>query len=261
MNEETPYEVARRLHAQGVAVAEVERTLRSMGLDEVDARIAARAGRGEVGTASPVVVDVATASSLPLNPPEEKPTHPCPVHPDWPVAATCGRCGKFFCAQCVREAGLTAMPESGQCPACEKLAPPKELVGISGWLLLPALQLITTPISLVGTLVQDIRGMSNPVIAAPLMVEAIATVLLISYSLITAVHFFQRKKRAVPMMLGLYAATIGFTVLGAMLVAWVENIVGKSSEVDSTSTRGLTSSVVWIVYFLQSKRVKNTFTR
>jgi len=241
VSEETPYQLARRLRAQGTAPEEIERQLRAMGLEADDVRIAVRAGRGESGIASPVLIDApAPMPELADAPPAEAPAHPCPSHEKWPVAATCVRCGKFFCHQCLRDAGFTGFPASKQCPACEKTHPHEVVAGIGGWLILPALQIIIAPLAY-GVVAALGFGSAKPDAIA----SAVICVLLAAYSGFTAVQFFQRRKLAVPLMLGFYASSVLF------------GLIGESSN----ALRGLGSSVIWFAYFLQSERVKNTFTR
>jgi hypothetical protein len=242
VSEETPFQVARRLHAQGVAPEEIERELRGMGLDADDVRIASRAARGEAGVASPVLRDEpAPLPSLADAPPAEAPAHPCPQHEKWPVAATCGRCGKFFCHQCLRDAGLTQFPVSKQCPDCEKTHPQAEkLVGLGGWLFFPAMQITVAPLAY-GVIAALAFRSANPEAIA----GAVISVLLAAYSGFTAMQFFQRRRLAVPLMLGFYVLTV------------LSSLISESSS----AVRGLASTIIWFAYFLMSERVKNTFTR
>lgn len=241
MSEETPYQVARRLHAQGVEPEEIERELRGMGLDEDDVRIASRAALGASGVTSPVSSDEpATTPSLDEAPPAEAPAHPCPHHAQWPVAATCARCGGFFCHQCLRDAGFTKLPASKQCPACEKSHPKETVAGIGGWLFFPALQITIAPLAY-GIFAAVAFGAAKPEAIA----GAVICVLLAAYSGFTAWQFFLRRRITVPLMLGFYASSVLF---------------GLISE-KSSALRGLGSSIIWFGYFLRSERVKNTFTR
>lgn len=261
---ETPYELAKRLHAQGTASIEVERALRALGLDEDEARIAARAGRGEAGLApSAPVAALAQEPELPSEPPTEAPAHPCPTHAQWPVVATCARCGKFICARCLTEAGWLRLPASNQCPECETRAP--VLQGIGGWLVLPAIHIaVVAPLSGGAALVQDVMALpklSGPLLA-PVLVEAFFYASYLAFALFTAIAFFQKKQRAVNLMIIFYGLAILSALLSIALTGWIEGITGEkvSEKDDVTQTgRAMVTSVIWIAYFLQSKRVKATF--
>lgn len=266
MSDETPYALAQRLHREGLAADAVEAALRERGLSEEDARVAARAGRGEAGHATPVVVDVPTPPALPVEPPKDSPSHPCPKHDAWPVRATCVRCGAFFCAKCITDAGLKVAPASKQCPDCEvKFPVAVGPAGIGGWLLLPALQLVVTPLNLVATFINDLTALSeNTDFVAPVVIEAVLSLLLLGYSVVTGIHFFGRRRRAVPLMLGFYAATWVYSVLDALLGDWVAALAATEGAAGGNGAhvlRGGGFAVVWFAYFLQSKRVKATFTR
>jgi hypothetical protein len=261
---ESPYALARRLHQQGVNPAEIERQLLGLGLDAADARIAARAGRGEAGVA-PTLESLRPppVAELPTEPPGVAPTHPCPRHAAWPVAASCSRCGNFFCTKCVTEAGLTRLPESGQCPECERRAPVR--AGIAGWLVLPAINVsLGGPITAIASILQDFQSLyelEGPV-TAPLYVEMLFYTGYLLFSVFTATQFFGRKKRAVPLMIAFYAAGMFSVLLGAVLIAWMEALLGQpiESKADGSEVRAIVGGVIWIAYFLRSQRVKQTFT-
>ena len=259
---ETPYALAKRLHSLGAQTTEVERALRALGLDADEARIAARAGRGEAGM-SPLADRVPAQSELPGGPPTEAPKHPCPLHSEWPVLATCSRCGKFICARCVSEGGLLALPVSRQCPTCEARFPVAQ--GIGGWLVLPALHLCAVaPLTAGAGIVQDLVVLPRltGAVIAPVLVELLFNASFLAFAIYTAIAFFRRKRRAVTLMILFYVAVMGSAVLGIALSAWVASLNGNQGGAEESvvqSGRAFISGVVWIAYFLQSKRVKATF--
>jgi hypothetical protein len=251
---ETPYEVARRLQAQGVSAAEIERTLGETGLDEDEVRIVTRAACGASNG----------PASMAELPPSEPPSHPCPTHPQWPVAATCGRCGKFFCQQCVRDAGLAALPESKQCPDCERTHPKDaSLAGIGGWLLFPAFQIATAPLVLGSNLISELRVDFAPAFLAPLVTECVFFGAGLVYSLVAAVYFFRRRRHAVPLMIGFYVLGLIIACMNVGVAAWVAAIAGTSATGETVVgvMRAVMAAAVWVPYFVVSKRVKQTFTR
>lgn len=261
---ESPYALAKRLHAQGTGGPEVERALRERGLDADEAHIAARAGRGEAGVAPGAPVpELELERELPAEPPSEAPAHPCPRHLEWPVIATCPRCGRFVCARCVTEAGLLRLPDSKQCPECEARAPVGK--GISGWLVLPAIHIaVVAPLSGVAALVQDVMALPkvSGALLAPVLIEASFYASYLAFALYTAIAFFQKKQRAVMLMIIFYVLAIMSALLSIALTGWIEGITGNKvpdPEGTTQTVRALGTSTIWIAYFLQSKRVKATF--
>lgn len=263
---ETPYALAKRLHTQGAASVEIERALRERGLDEDEARIAARAGRGEAGFSLAVATPGAQPAQpveFPEEPPSEAPAHPCPSHAAWPVVGTCSRCGKFFCSRCLKDAGFVRVPASNQCPTCEARFP--HVQGIGGWLVLPALHVtVVGPLSALAGVVQDAMALpklSGPLLA-PVLIELLANASYLALTIYAAVLFFQKKRRAVPMMIAFYSAAMLLAVLSLVLSGWIESITGTALGEKDTVTqvgRVFISSLVWIAYFGQSKRVQATF--
>jgi hypothetical protein len=264
---ETPYEVARRMHAAGSSPAEVISALVAKGLAEDEARIAARAGRGEAGLApaeqllqpSPAL---ARPPELATEPPALAPAHPCPRHPAWPVSGTCTRCGSFFCHRCLTEAGLMRPPESGLCADCEKRGDSRAPAGIGGWLVLPTLQIVFAPVGYVVTVVRELTAATDsPILLGPILVESIWFLALTIFAVYTAICFFQKRKRTIPLMLAFYTSGVLSAVLGAILHAWLVSLIGKPFEDDSAVglVRGVVALVVWGLYFLRSERVARTF--
>lgn len=265
--EESPYQLAKRLHASGVAEGDVEKALIARGLSQDEARIAARAGRGEAGFALGVEPAAAerspSALDLASQPPVEAPTHPCPVHPAWPVTGTCSRCGKFFCDACVTAAGLTSRPLEKRCPECAEREPASTETGLGGWLILPAIHLVISPIQLVMVIVQDLNALAQrtPVVL-PVTLELVIQLLHLAFCLFAAVQFFRRKKSAPMTMVGFYALNIMTAFISAALGSWVLSELHTTNPQDTTAVdigRAVISSTIWIAYFTSSTRVRSTF--
>jgi hypothetical protein len=179
------------------------------------------------------------------------------------VLATCVRCGKFICHRCLTESGWRQLPESKQCPECETRAP--VLQGIGGWLILPALHIaVVAPLSGGVRLVQDVMALPklSGQLLAPVLVEAFFYAAYLAYALFTALAFFQKKQRAVSLMIIFYVLAIFSALLSIGLTGWIEGITGENvgeKEAGMQTARTIVSGVIWIAYFLQSKRVKATF--
>lgn len=71
-----------------------------------------------------------------------------------------------------------------------------------------------------------------------------------AYSFFTAIQFFAKKRHAVPMMLGFYALNMTSAL-----------VVVDAGRRDFELGRAFGTSLIWITYFLRSKRVERTFTR
>jgi hypothetical protein len=147
-----------------------------------------------------------------------------------PVAGTCPRCGKFVCARCAPR----ALDNDLMCTDCVARTTPEGGEGIGGWLILPAIGVVLTPIA-------GLAGMVAALSTAPF--QACLSGGLGIYGLICAVTFFQRKRNAPMLMIGLYIANA---------------VVGMSM---GSGIRSVGLATVWIAYFLRSERVKRTFVR
>jgi hypothetical protein len=158
--------------------------------------------------------------------------HPCPVHAEMPVGGTCSRCGKFVCIRCAPQlaAGDARCEE---CRAREQTASDSE--GIGGWLILPAITVVLTPLAMT---VVAAMAIANGRILVTLLSGLMA-----GFGAVAAFNFFLRKRQAPLFMIAFYA--MGLIVNVAM-------------------TRRLWSagwSLIWIAYFLLSPRVKRTFVK
>jgi hypothetical protein len=148
--------------------------------------------------------------------------------------------------------------------------------GIGGWLVLPLLGLIVTPIRIAIQTVRDLAPAFSPAtwealttpggpaydpMWAPVIVfEAVASFTLVAFTLILLWLFF-RKSRRVPLLMILWLlTTIGLQVADLALAAQIPVI---ASQPDPQSlgelARSAVGALIWIPYFLVSKRVKNTF--
>ena len=188
----------------------------------------------------------------------EAPEHPCPKHAAWPVRAPCDRCGTFYCTQCLHDAGLAL--DTRRCASCEQKPTAQ---GIGGWLIFPSVGLIITPLSLAFLIFQGVQALTSNLkagVATPISIELLMNLALLGFGLYVAVAFFQKRRRAVGLMVGFYAAGLVVLALDTVIASWVGSIVGKDdTDFDPSSMRSVATSIVWIAYFLQSKRVKATF--
>ncbi|NLF31292.1 MAG: DUF2569 domain-containing protein [Planctomycetes bacterium] len=149
-----------------------------------------------------------------------------------------------------------ALPNDPQVPAAPRdtAVPP----AIGGWLVVPA-------VGLVVALVETVAGVVIPLVnrgryaeqGGILLVDLVVSAGVILWLLLAAFRFFARKSRAPETMIavmityvGAQAALIG---LSFMLSA------GVSATAWGSLLAGAAFAVVWVPYFLVSRRVKRTF--
>ncbi|MEB2777392.1 DUF3857 domain-containing protein [Algoriphagus sp. D3-2-R+10] len=140
---------------------------------------------------------------------------------------------------------------------------------IGGWLIIPSIILFSTPLMIIYNLIDgsffyssvwtgaEIYGKGLPVFIA---VSFVFMIVLFSYSILTAIFFFNLRTGAPQMFILLIC--INFVSL--LLEAYVADQFFNELN-DESSARGIFKGVIglfiWIPYFLKSERVKATFTR
>jgi hypothetical protein len=190
----------------------------------------------------------------------------CSLHPEWPVLGTCPRCGKFICDKCLSEGELLELPKSGKCPECEKREPPPQPLG--GWLLLVALHVtIGVPSGLLSLLKEDAALLrdADRTYYAPILVQLVFTMGQLIFTGVAGFAFFGRKRAAVRLMMTFYFLNILAVLVGEGVSRWSDVIAGRATiadvqdltRVELALSCGL--SLLWVVYFAVSKRVKATF--
>lgn len=162
-------------------------------------------------------------------------------------------------------------------PKADVAAPPAlQPRGIGGWLILPALALIITPIRMGFEFVRDFlpvldsdawallatpgSALYHPLWAPLVVFELIANVVMFSFTLWLLVLFFRESKR-VPVLYILWLLLLAAVqVIDQLLVQQMPFLASQLNEdalVDIA--RALVGAAIWIPYFLKSVRVKNTF--
>jgi hypothetical protein len=148
--------------------------------------------------------------------------------------------------------------------------------GIGGWLILPLLGLIITPFLVGFQLVGNIQIVFQPAIWkalttpgsdifhplwAPLIIfEIAANAVMVAFGLII-LWLFVKKSRRVPMLMIIWMVALAVVQVADLALA--RQIPAVAAEPDPQSMRDLFRSVlaavIWVPYFLSSRRVKNTF--
>lgn len=134
--------------------------------------------------------------------------------------------------------------------------------GIGGWLILPAIGLVLSPIFVLlfinsrilpfFTAVQFTEDQSE--LRTMLILDLVVNLAIFAYNIAVAVFFFKKKKILPKLVISLYVLNL-FFLLGDRFIFLTLN----DEQFTLALVRGLLSSFIWIPYFLISKRVKATF--
>jgi len=160
-------------------------------------------------------------------------------------------------------------------PAPERIDP--SLEGLGGWLILPAIGTVLAPFQL-GKGIVDVLAAMSPgtwaVLTTPgsdqyhvwwapvLLTELAVNIGLLVFSLLVAVMFFQRR-RGLPMLyVGYMACLCAAPVLDALLARQLPtNDASDAGATIASLMPTWLATAAWCAYFMQSRRVKSTFTR
>jgi hypothetical protein len=166
--------------------------------------------------------------------------------------------------------------DAGKKPKGSPSAVPDGPRGIGGWLILPLLGLILTPIRVGFSSVRDLApalkpgtwaalttpgaAAYHPLWAPVLVFECVVNGLLIVCSLVLLWLFLRKSHRVPLLMVAWLVAIVAVQVVDLLLVG---QIPAAAAAPDAQGIRDLVrlvlSALIWIPYFLRSKRVKNTF--
>jgi hypothetical protein len=152
-----------------------------------------------------------------------------------------------------------------------------ESAGIGGWLILPAIGLVISPIFQGIWIIRDIVPALNPDVLktlsdpasdnysamwVPTMVfESVTSILMFAFTLWLAYLFFFRKSPRVPrLFIVLLAAQLIIQVIDWVLTKNLPLPAEQSGNgFVSSLGRSIINAAIWIPYFLWSIRVRNTF--
>jgi transglutaminase-like putative cysteine protease len=164
-------------------------------------------------------------------------------------------------------------------PAAAQSSVNPRLAGIRGWLILPAIGVVLSPIVLIVTLVQNLElygaeqwtwltdaasegydALWEPV----LLFELAANLGLLVFFFLLAVMFFQRRRAVPRLYLAMLVASPAVIGLDLWLVSQVPSADLATAEAKESLrdfVRGIAQLLIWGTYFLVSRRVQATFTR
>lgn len=150
--------------------------------------------------------------------------------------------------------------------------------GLGGWLILPAIGLVATPVRLLGTLVSDYfpifqdgswESVTTPGSPAyhylwgPLIIfEIVGNLFFGIFAIVLFVLFLMKSHRFPVLMIALLVVNPLFVILDNFignLIPYLANI--DDPQVYTEIVRGVVGAMIWVPYFLVSKRVRNTFVK
>ena len=170
------------------------------------------------------------------------------------------------------EVGLTPRERAfiEEHPDAQMTTTPSELIGVGGWLgFLTASLIVIGPVfSVLSTFVQhnSARALNPKIIGSPLWSKAqmIDWALILIYCAIRIVAGLLLIKRwkpsTIPIVIAcIWAAGPGVAVVGLFVLDALTPAGANAADVGSTLARPLVFSVIWTIYLLRSRRVKNTY--
>lgn len=144
---------------------------------------------------------------------------------------------------------------------------------IGGWLVLPMIGLIFTPIRVLNFLISNdyfnqkvwdvlldsSSTMYSPALVSVSMAELVVNVAFLVYSVLL-VSLFSKRRSSVPrLMVIFYAVNFCFVLCDYMLVQALNLPTADTTDTIRTITGALVGAAIWIPYFKLSERVKATF--
>jgi hypothetical protein len=149
---------------------------------------------------------------------------------------------------------------------------------IGGWLILCAIGLVLYPVQTMVSLITELIPALSPenwsVLTAPastyyhpffahlVIVELVGNILFLIFSICLVVFFFQQRKYAPKLIILFFAVNLIFVGFDYFVTTFF--IIRPDSinmEAAINFIRTTVASLVWIPYFMFSKRVKNTFVK
>lgn len=139
--------------------------------------------------------------------------------------------------------------------------PDPKLVGIGGWLILPAFSLIIGPIlGVLGLLsfASELPALTGSDVFGVLVLELLLGVGITLFAIVAAVRFFRKKRSAPSTIIALMLVSLATEVFMAMITAGSDTEMLFALHIKAI-VQGLIGAAIWIPYFRVSKRVRATF--
>ena len=153
-----------------------------------------------------------------------------------------------------------------------------ELRGLGGWLIIPAIGLVVSPIIWAVSLHNDFLPIFqegyweilttpgsetyHPLWAPIIILEIVGNTLFIIFDIALIFLFFARSYRF-PTLFIIFLASHLLFVVSDFFLAYLIPAVAAESDPESAKQiiRSIIGAAIWIPYFLTSQRVKNTFVK
>jgi hypothetical protein len=147
--------------------------------------------------------------------------------------------------------------------------------GIGGWLILPAIGLVLTPIVLLKGLVELLPVFDpeiwqqltepgadsyHPLWATVVIYELLANVGFLVFTLWLGFLFVRKSSRTPAVFIAWLAINIAIQLVDLLLGAQIPAVAEESASGYVELFRSLVQAIIWIPYFIRSERVRNTFT-
>lgn len=149
-------------------------------------------------------------------------------------------------------------------------------IGIGGWLLLPALAMIVSPIRIAYDFYQTFAPVfrpsvwilllrpgtefHNPPLAALLAWEIIANIAFFAFTVWLAVLFFKKRKTVPKLYIYWLLLNCVLQVADMVFSSFIPAAAAQShANAFAELAKAAIGAAIWMPYFLQSKRVRNTF--
>lgn len=150
--------------------------------------------------------------------------------------------------------------------------------GLGGWLILPAIGLVFSPFRILAYVGRDIlpifqdggwevlttpgMEMYHPLWAPLIILETAGNLFFVGFAVVLIYLFFTKSHRFPSLMIAYLLSNLGFIVLDSLMGNFIPFLADEfDADVMKEIVRGVVGAMVWVPYFLVSKRVKNTFVR
>ena len=151
--------------------------------------------------------------------------------------------------------------------------------GLGGWLILPMLGLIIAPVRLIIQIVKDLlpafapetwNALTTPdspvyhhLWAPVIILETVSSIGLLLFSVWLLVLFFKKSIRLPKLFITWLILAFVIQILDQILANQIPAVGAQNTSPEAIKDlfRAFIAMLIWVPYFIRSKRVKNTFTQ